>query len=89
MDMELRSYPIEVFTAHFAISGRLIPRGLPTVFLNDANYPGVTVNEAHVQPLAHGGRVGAIDVKEAYLRKEEVQVVIIREFDPDEAQLLL
>lgn len=88
MEVQLRSYPLEIFTAHFAITGQFTPRGLPTVFINDANYLGLTLKEARIQPLAQGGRVGAIEVEEAYIPKEEAQVIVMGGVDPDDAQLL-
>jgi hypothetical protein len=83
-----KTYPVEVLTASYQISGEFQPRGNMIIFLNDANVSSLTITNATLMPLMPGARTGAIPSPELYVLKSEVQVLIIGDFPPEEAQLM-
>lgn len=88
MEANIVSYGVSILTSAFYITGELRPRGNPGVFINDQSYKTLTVYGAHLQPIPHGARVGAMSMEELYVPKGEVQILALSDFPPSEANLL-
>jgi hypothetical protein len=88
MQVNITTYPVEILTGHFQVSGNLEIRGNPAVFVNDASYNVFSVHDATVTPLVAGSPVGQVKVPVLYLPKSEPHVMLIGNFAPQDAQLL-
>jgi len=82
------SYPVEILTGHYQISGVMEVRGSPAVYVNDASFNTFSIHEATITPLAPGSPVGQVKTPLLYLPKAEPQVILIGNFEPKDAQLL-
>ncbi|HEC21381.1 MAG TPA: hypothetical protein ENI95_00530, partial [Chloroflexi bacterium] len=83
MQVQVRSYPVDVLTAHYRVYGELQTRGDPTIFLNDENVSTLTVYDATLMPLRQGMRLGAVMAREIHIPKNEPQVLILGNFEPE------
>jgi hypothetical protein len=88
MELHLPTYSLEVFTANYHISGSMQPRGPISVFINDVQYPCLALTDASVQPLMSGAKVGTMQSAEIYIPKTEIQIVVVNDLAPADAQLL-
>ncbi len=88
MQVVLGSYPVDVFTAHYRISGEIKPRGNPTVFLNDPGNQTLTVHDATVIPLRPGVELEPLAAAMVHIPKSETQVVVIGNLKLEEARPL-
>jgi hypothetical protein len=83
MQVQVRSYAVDVLTAHYRVTGELRPRGDPTMFLNDHNVSTLTVFDAVLMPLHQDMRLGAVAADELQVPKTEPQVIILGNFVPE------
>jgi hypothetical protein len=88
MQVKIITFPVEILTGHYQVSGELEVRGSPAVFLNDASFDVFNVHNATMTPLVTGSPVGPVKVPLLYLPKTEPQVILVGNFDPKDAQLL-
>src|SRR5688572_23702110 len=88
MGIVFTPYPIDILTANFQIQGEFRPRGNPNVFVNDAQYNELTINDAMLKPIMPGAKFGPLNTAELYLPKREVQVMTLQGFPVAEAQLM-
>lgn len=88
MQVNIRTYPVEILTGHYQIGGEIEIRGNPAVFVNDASFSAFTIRNATLTPLTVGTSVGPVKVPVLFLPKSEPQVVLIGDFSPQDAQLL-
>ena len=88
MEVQTSSYVVEMLTAEYQISGHFEPRGNAGVFLNDQEVHTLVIEDATLVPLTPGARVGSMPVKELFLPKGDVQVMVIDGFSPREASLM-
>ncbi len=83
MEIQLRSYAVDILTAHYRVTGELRTRGDPTMFLNEANVSTLTVHDAVLMPLRTGMRLGAVAASILHIPKTEPQVLILGNFVPE------
>ena len=88
MEVVTRTYPIEVLTAHFQVGGEFSPRGNPGVFLNDQQVETFVIEGASSQPLAYGSKLGQMSSSPAFVPKNEIQILTMDGFEPQEALLM-
>lgn len=84
----INTFPAEILTGYFQISGKMEVRGNPTIYLNDASFDVFSVHDATMTPLTPGSSIGPVKVPLLYLPKTEPHVVLIGNFNPKDAQLL-
>jgi|YNPNPStandDraft_1061719.scaffolds.fasta_scaffold41374_3 hypothetical protein len=83
MDVIVKSYPVDIMTAHYRVYGEIRTRGDPVLFLNDQNVSTLTVYDATLMPLRQGMRLGAVSTDELHVPKHEPQVIILGNFIPE------
>lgn len=88
MQVNITTFPVEILTGHYQVSGNLEIRGNPAIFVNDASFNVFNVHDATLTPLVTGSPVGPVKLPLLYLPKTEPHVVLIGNFTPQEAQLL-
>ena len=81
MDINLVSYPIDIFTAHYRISGAWTPRGNPAIFLNNESVQTLLIEDATVIPLRPGVELEPILAPKLYLPKGDPQAIILGNLD--------
>ncbi|NDJ36859.1 MAG: hypothetical protein GYB64_19575 [Chloroflexi bacterium] len=86
MEIELKTYPIQLLTSHYMITGSITPRGNPSIFLNDPRLDVYEINSATINPLEAGTPVATITVPTAYVPRGKTQVIILGDYTVDEAQ---
>jgi hypothetical protein len=84
----MNTFPVEILTGHFQISGDLEVRGNPSVYVNDASFDVFAVHKATMTPLAPGTSVGPVKVPLLYVPKTEPHVMLVGNLEPKDAQLL-
>ena len=77
MEVPQASYPVDIFTAHYRISGEFRVRGNPTVFLNNEMNQTLTIYEATVVPLRPGVELEPMYAPALYLPKEDPQALVL------------
>jgi len=88
MQVNVTSFPVEILTGHFQISGGLDVRGNPTIYLNDSSIDVFAIHKATLTPLAAGTSVGQVQLPLLYVPKTEPHVLLIGNFEAKQAQLL-
>jgi hypothetical protein len=88
MQVNIITFPVEILTGYYQISGNMEVRGNPAVFVNDATFEVFNIHDATLTPLVAGSPVGQVKVPLLYLPKTEPQVILIGKFTAQEAQLL-
>lgn len=88
MEVKLSTKPIQVINSSYSISGECQPIGNFGVWINDATNDYVKIINAEIVPLMAGTPIGQINTPEVYIPKTEIELIIIGDFSPKEAQLL-
>ncbi len=88
VEIQFTPYQAEVLTPNFHIAGELHPRGNPTIYINDSQYPTFTLYSATLSPAAAGASLPAMSMSELYVVKDEVHVLALHGFERTSAQLL-
>nr|MBN1228544.1 hypothetical protein [Anaerolineae bacterium] len=87
MEVQLTTYPVEMYTASYRYDGEFTPRGNPVVFLNDQSVTTFAIRNVSVIPLMAGARLGEMTLPEVFVPKAQIQVILIGDFGPQEAAL--
>jgi len=82
------TYPVDIFTAHYRISGEFKPRGNPTIFLNDPDNQTLSVYDATVIPLRPGVELEPLSAPTLHISKSEIQVLVLGNMGLDVARPL-
>lgn len=88
MEVQTATYPIEILTASYQITGEFTPRGNPALFLNDPQVASFHIKEGTLVPLMLGARVGEMAVRSLYVPRDEAQIVVIGNLEASAAMLL-
>ncbi len=89
MQINLNTFPVEILTGHYQVSGNLEVRGgNPGLFLNDSSFQVFSVHDATMTPLVAGSPVGPVKVPLLFVPKTEPHVLLVGNFAPKDAQLL-
>jgi len=88
MQVNIITFPVEILTGHYQISGGLEVRGSPAVFINDATFNSFSIHDATLTPLAPGSPVGPVKTSLLYVPKTEPHAILIGNFEAKDAQLL-
>lgn len=82
------SYPIDVFTAHYRVSGAWQPRGNQSIYLNNESVETLVVEDATVIPLRPGVELEPVLAPKMYLPKKDAQAIIIGNLNLDDVKPL-
>src|SRR5690348_15045200 len=77
-------FPIDIFTAHYRVSGAWMPRGNPAVFLNNESVQTLIIEDATVIPLRPGVELEPILAPKMYLPKRDPQAIILGNISADD-----
>jgi hypothetical protein len=88
MEIRVQTFPAEILTGYYQISGGIEILGNPTIYVNDATFSTFNIHDATLTPLTPGTPVGPVQVPKLFLPKSEPQVLLIGDFSPHDAQLL-
>lgn len=88
MDAQLKSYPVEILTSNYQISGEIQPRGNPAFFINDEQIDTFMIYGASITPLIRGTPVGEMSVPTLSIPRTQIQALILGNYTTQEAQLL-
>jgi hypothetical protein len=84
MDVHQETYPIDLFTANYRVSGEWHPRGNPSVFLNNESVLTIIVHDATVVALRPGIDLEPILAPRLYIPKTDPQAIIMGKVSLDE-----
>jgi hypothetical protein len=84
MDVQTTNYPIDIFTAHYRVSGEWHPRGNPSTFLNNESVQTLIIHDATVIPLRPGVDLEPILSAKLYLPKTEPQAIVVGNMNMDD-----
>ncbi len=79
---------MDIFTAHYRISGEWKSRGNPAIFLNSETLQTLVIEEATVIPLRPGVDLEPILTPRLYLPKRDPQAIIVGNLKSDEIKPL-
>ncbi len=88
MQVQSKTYPIELLTSHYQVGGEFTPRGSPAVHINDPAVVSLEISNATIIPIVSGTRIGEMKAAVTYVPKNEVQVMIFGDFTPAQAGLM-
>ncbi len=88
MEVQTATYPIEILTASYQITGEFTPRGNPALFINDPQVASFHIQKGTFIPLMLGARVGEMAVHTLYVPRDEAQIVVIGNLEAAAAALL-
>jgi hypothetical protein len=81
---QLPRYPIDIFTAHYRISGEWVPRGNPAIFLNNESEQTLVIEDATVIALRPGVELEPVLAPKLYLPKRDPQAIILGNLNADD-----
>jgi hypothetical protein len=88
MQVLVRSFPVDIFTASYRVSGELRPRGNPTEFLNAPDVSTLTVFDAAVVPLRPDIVLEPLMASALHIPRADADIVILGKLSAEDARPL-
>jgi hypothetical protein len=88
MQILVRSFPVDILTINYRVSGELHPRGNPTEFLNSPDVSTITVFDATVVPLRPDVVLEPLMASALHIPRPDIDILILGKLTAEDARPL-